>query len=194
MIRTQLYHLMNEEAWSQKSQVIFPRTQSKKAALPIGEYVGLACGVRKSVWILSLLLISSATGHLLSLRLNFCMSKVEMERILYLIGQWEYMQSTGTWFIQVLNKDVFLRDFSRPEPKCPDSQPKCFTIFPFHQPWDYNHVFINHSGYLMRVWGERKQRTRNTCELTFLTGWYWIKTLFASYQLLILPKTLRLIR
>lgn len=36
MIRTQLYHLINEEAESQKSQVIFPRTQSKKAALSIG--------------------------------------------------------------------------------------------------------------------------------------------------------------
>lgn len=155
---------------AQKCHAIFLRTLNKKAALFRGHDVDLGFGVRKICLNPIYFTYWDVTGHLLSLKLNFCICKMEIE----LQPQRSVRIHTCLIYTNAQQRCFF----HQPLPKTRTQMSRFLNqvcYFPLHQPWDYNHVLMNDGRYLMYVLVEGGWWTRNTYELLFLIGLYGLK-------------------
>lgn len=190
---------LNSTVWlmgkpkAQKGRVIFPRTQSKQAALPNGEDAGLKFGARKSrseSCLLYLLVVS--TGHVWSLRLSFYVCKMEMERS-------PSSQVSENLHTCSIKDDFFFLLVETSQDQNANIQipsPSLFLwhCFPFPHPWDDHHTLTSHTGHLGYVWVEGYQPARNTCEFIFPSGWYESKLYLLITQRTITTKNTKTLR
>lgn len=124
--------------------------------------------------------------YLLSLRLNFCICKMEIE--------FRPQRSVRIHMCLIYTSAQQRCLFPQPLPKTRTQMSRYLNqvcYFPLHQPWDYNHVVMNDGKYLMYVLVEGGWWTRNTYELLFLISLNGSKLYLLITNGLSLLKTLR---